>query len=91
MSEQDERESQRLWHNTVEALKHKDHNTATDEKSRIEDMQREETAKRADDGVDWHPRLFRRVEGGPGGRDEGEEDLDFKINAKMYASPSALF
>lgn len=41
---------------------------------------------RADDGVEWRPRLFRHVEGGPGGRDEGEEDLDWIINAEVYVS-----
>lgn len=46
-------------------------------------MQREEAAKRADEGVDWHPRLFRRVRGGRGGLEEGEEDLDWIINANM--------
>jgi hypothetical protein len=52
-------------------------------------MQRVEASKRADDGVDWHPRLFRPVQGGPGGPDEGQEDLDFVINAKMYVTPSS--
>jgi hypothetical protein len=33
--------------------------------------------------VDWHPQLFRRVKGGHGGPEEGEEDLDWIINAKM--------
>jgi hypothetical protein len=47
-------------------------------------MQRVEASKRADDGVDWRPRLFRPVQGGPGGADEGQEDLDFVINATMY-------
>jgi len=46
-------------------------------------MQREEAAKRADEGVDWHPRLFRRVRGGRGGSEEGEEDLDWIINANV--------
>jgi hypothetical protein len=86
IEEQDERESQKLWHEVTEAIRNKDQNAATDEKSKIEDMQREEAAKRTDDGVEWRPRLFRAVQGGPGGPDEGEEDLDFKINAKMYAS-----
>jgi hypothetical protein len=49
-------------------------------------MQRVEASKRADDGVDWRPRLFRPVQGGPGGADEGQEDLDFVINAKMYVA-----
>jgi len=35
--------------------------------------------------VDWRPRLFRAVQGGPGGPDEGEEDLDFIISAKIDA------
>ncbi|PIG69047.1 oxysterol-binding protein [Aspergillus arachidicola] len=58
---------------------------ATDEKTKIEDRQREEAAKRANDGVEWHPKLFRRVQGGPGGADEGEEDLDWVINAQIDA------
>lgn len=83
LEEQDERESQKLWHEVTNAIRNKDQNAATDEKSKIEDMQREEAAKRTNDGVEWRPQLFRAVEGGPGGQDEGEEDLDFKINAKM--------
>ncbi|KAJ5694448.1 hypothetical protein N7536_004860 [Penicillium majusculum] len=83
MEEQGERESQRLWHNTVQALLSRNHEAATDEKTKIEDRQRDEAAKRADDGVEWHPRLFRRVQGGPGGPDEGEEDLDWIINAQV--------
>lgn len=83
IQEQDERESQRLWNDVNIAIKKRDHVGATDHKSAIEDMQRQEAAKRADDGIDWRPRLFRAVSGGPGGEDEGEEDLDYVINAKM--------
>lgn len=83
LEEQEERESQNLWQNVTAAVKNKDHQTATDEKSRIEDRQREEAARRADEGIDWRPRLFRPVQGGPGGSEEGEEDLDWIINAKM--------
>ncbi|KAF2186479.1 hypothetical protein K469DRAFT_726053 [Zopfia rhizophila CBS 207.26] len=83
LEEQDDRESQKLWWNVTQAIKQKDQEAATDEKTRIEDMQREEAAKRADDGLDWHPRLFRRVQGGHGGTEEGEEDLDWIINAKI--------
>jgi len=46
-------------------------------------MQRDEAAKRAEDGVEWHPRLFRPVRGGPGGSEEGEEDLDWILNANI--------
>ncbi|KAF2119730.1 oxysterol binding protein [Lophiotrema nucula] len=83
LEEQEDRESQKLWTKVVQAVKNKDHEGATDEKSRIEDMQREEAAKRNNDGVDWHPQLFRRVQGGQGGSEEGEEDLDWIINAKV--------
>ena len=51
--------------------------------ARIEDMQRQEAAERANDGIDWQPSLFRRVRGGRGGSEEGEEDLEWVINAKM--------
>jgi len=83
LEEQSERESQRLWHNTVLAINARDHEKATDEKSKIEDRQREEAAKRADEGVEWRAKLFRHVNGGPGGSDEGEDDLDWILNANM--------
>lgn len=83
IEEQDERESQRLWLETVKAINTRNHEAATDEKTKIEDRQREEAAKRVDEGVEWRPRLFRAVQGGPGGPDEGEEDLDWIINAEM--------
>ena len=84
LEEQSDRESQKLWHVVTDAVKRKDQDAATNDKARIEDMQREEAAKRNNDGIDWHPQLFRRVQGGPGGIDEGEEDLDWIINAKVY-------
>lgn len=68
----------------TEAVKRKDQDVATEAKARIEDRQREEAATRAHDNVDWHPNLFRPVHGGHGGTEEGEEDLDWIINAKMY-------
>jgi len=83
LEEQEERESQNLWQKVTIALRQKDHQVATDEKFRIEDRQREEAAKRADEGIDWRPRLFRPVQGGPGGSEEGEEDLDWIINSKV--------
>ncbi|KAH7092486.1 hypothetical protein FB567DRAFT_435725 [Paraphoma chrysanthemicola] len=83
LEEQDERESQRLWHDVTEAVKRRDQDAATDAKAKIEDRQRDEAAKRNSDGVDWHPQLFRRVHGGHGGPEEGEEDLEWIINAKI--------
>jgi hypothetical protein len=83
LEEQDERESQRLWYKTAQAVIARDHELATDEKSKIEDRQRDEAAKRAEEGVEWHPKLFRPIQGGPGGSEEGEEGLDFILNAHM--------
>lgn len=83
LEEQDERESQKLWFKTAEAVKARNHELATDEKTKIEDMQRDEAAKRTEEGVEWHPRLFRAVKGGPGGPEEGEEDLDWILNANV--------
>lgn len=65
------------------AIKEQNYNAATDEKTKIEDAQREEAAKRLEQGIEWQPRLFRKVRGGPGGSEEGEEDLDWILNAEM--------
>lgn len=83
LEEQDERESQKLWRDVTEAVKRRDQDVATDAKAKIEDMQRDEAAKRNSEGVDWHPQLFRRVQGGRGQPEEGEEDLEWIINAKV--------
>lgn len=82
VQEQGERESQRLWAPTIHAIRQADHRTATDEKSKVEDQQREEAAQRGGD-ENWQPKLFRKVRGGPGEPEEGEENLDWIINAKM--------
>lgn len=84
LDEQEARESQRLWAKTAQAVKERNHELATEEKTKIEEAQREEAAKRINDGVEWHPRLFRPVKGGPGGPEEGEEDLEWIINATMF-------
>jgi oxysterol-binding protein-related protein 8 len=84
LEEQDGRESQKLWQDVTAALKNKDQGVATSEKSRIEDMQRQEANLRTEEGVEWRPRLFRPVDGGHGGSEEGEEDLDWIVNAKLY-------
>lgn len=83
IEEQEPRESQRLWYKTAQAVKERNHELATDEKTKIEEEQREEAAVRANEGVEWHPRLFRRVRGGLGGSEEGEEDLEWIINAQI--------
>lgn len=73
-----------MWYKTSQAVKERNHELATDEKTKIEEEQREQAAVRTNDGVEWHPRLFRRVKGGPGGPEEGEEDLEWIINAQMF-------
>ncbi|KAL8853587.1 MAG: hypothetical protein Q9221_001573 [Calogaya cf. arnoldii] len=83
LEEQDEGESQKLWHKTVIAIKEQNHEAATDEKTKIEDRQRELAAQRQQSGTEWHPKLFRKVRGGPGGSEEGEEDLDWILAANI--------
>ncbi|WDK14172.1 oxysterol-binding protein [Colletotrichum graminicola] len=83
IEEQDERESQKLWLATAQAVKDRNHELATDEKTKVEDRQREEREIRAREGIEWHPRLFRSVHAGPDGYDEGEEELEWIINAKI--------
>lgn len=65
------------------AIKDQDHDVATDEKSKIEDQQREEAARRQREGIDWQPKLFRRINGGLGGSKDGVEELDWILDAKM--------
>lgn len=65
------------------ALLERNHDAATEEKTKIEDRQREEAAKRAEQGIEWQPKLFRRVRSGPGESEEGEENLDWILNAEM--------
>ncbi|KFG81856.1 putative oxysterol binding protein (Osh7) [Metarhizium anisopliae] len=84
LAEQEERESQKLWASTAKAVKEKNHEVATDEKTKIEDRQREEAAARAQDGVDWHPRLFRRVKPGDGVGD----DLEWIIHTPVDPTAS---
>ena len=83
VEEQEERESQRLWAKTAKAVKEVNHEVATDEKTAIEDQQREEAAKRHADGTEWKPRLFRPVHPEPGNDEEGEEGLEWIIDAEM--------
>ena len=83
IEDQAERESQRLWKKTAEAVKERNHELATDEKTLIEDRQREEAAQRAQDGTEWKPRLFRPVRSGPGEPEEDKADLEWIIDAEM--------
>ncbi|PNS20818.1 hypothetical protein CAC42_2749 [Sphaceloma murrayae] len=91
--EQAERESQRLWAKVNSAIKKQDHRAATDEKTLIEDRQREEAAQRGE--VEWRPKLFRKALGAAGhggpGDEPGEENLDWVIDATVNGtSPAEL-
>ncbi|OQV05951.1 hypothetical protein CLAIMM_10601 [Cladophialophora immunda] len=83
LEEQGDRESQKLWKSTIQAVHARDHEVATTEKAKIEDRQREEAKRREELGVEWKPKLFRRVDARPGSCEEGEEDLEWIINAHL--------
>nr|AZQ56707.1 oxysterol-binding protein [Suhomyces bokatorum] len=59
ISEQWEYESRRLWEPTLKGLSKRDHELATEEKFKVENEQRIQAKKRAELGVEFHPRLFR--------------------------------
>ena len=71
IEEQGQYESRRLWKKVTDALAKRDHEVATEEKFKIEDYQRELAKKRLEDDVEFHPKLFRKVEPG--------QDLNFYI------------
>uniref|UniRef100_A0A060TAL5 ARAD1B01320p n=1 Tax=Blastobotrys adeninivorans TaxID=409370 RepID=A0A060TAL5_BLAAD len=62
LEEQGEFESRRLWKKVTDALTSRDHTVATDEKFAIEDRQRKEARRREEEGVEFHPKLFKRVD-----------------------------
>lgn len=75
LNEQAERESQKLWASTTQAIKKADQKVATDEKSKIEDEQRKEASERGENA--WKPKLFRPAPAGD------EESLDWVIDAEV--------
>ncbi|KAL6056913.1 oxysterol-binding protein-related protein 5 isoform X3, variant 2 [Balamuthia mandrillaris] len=64
LKDQEEFESRKLWHNVTQALVKGDQETATDEKCKLEDAQRQGVIDRDRDGVTYEPRLFRKEENG---------------------------
>jgi len=56
--EQEENESRRLWSKVTSALIGRNLDLATDEKTLIEDKQRNEAKLREAEGIDWRPRYF---------------------------------
>ncbi|EDO14753.1 hypothetical protein Kpol_354p1 [Vanderwaltozyma polyspora DSM 70294] len=71
LNEQGDYESRRLWKKVTDALAQRDHKVATEEKYQIENYQRELAKKRVEDGVEFHPKLFRKSKPG--------EDVDWMI------------
>ncbi|KAI7894189.1 uncharacterized protein EV154DRAFT_499597 [Mucor mucedo] len=58
LDNQEWNESRKLWSKVTAGLASNDMDYATDEKSFIENRQREETAIRQKEGVEWKPRFF---------------------------------
>jgi hypothetical protein len=64
LEEQDELESRRLWQHVSAALRKNDQETATTEKCKIEDAQREAVRKRDEEKVTYETKFFDRDENG---------------------------
>ncbi|CEP11368.1 hypothetical protein [Parasitella parasitica] len=58
LDKQEWNESRKLWSKVTAGLAARDVDVATDEKTFIENRQREETAARQKEGLQWHPRFF---------------------------------
>lgn len=61
LDEQLETESRKLWKSTIDALGKRDHTLATEEKFKVENEQRVQAKKRLEEGVEFHPKLFKPV------------------------------
>lgn len=85
LDEQLENESRKLWKATIDALGKRDHVLATEEKFKVENEQREKAKKRLEDGVEFHPKLFRRVSS----EETDIEDLEYIIYKKMNLQDDA--
>ncbi|KAK6458808.1 Oxysterol binding protein-like protein OBPa [Scheffersomyces xylosifermentans] len=88
LEEQFDYESRKLWKGTVDALSKRDHTLATEEKFKVENDQREKAKKRIEDGVEFHPKLFRPVSD----KEKDIQDLEYVIYKKfdLKNSPQAL-
>lgn len=67
-------ESRKLWNSTLQALDKKDHNWATEEKSKVEDEQRMIAKKRQETGEVFTPKLFKPTD---------SPDLPFIVNTQI--------
>lgn len=88
LNEQWEYESRKLWDPTIRALSKRDHEAATNEKYKVESEQRIKAKKRIEDGVEFHPKLFRPVSD----KDKNLEDLEYVIykNFDLTEDPDKL-
>ncbi|KAI5967959.1 OSH6 [Candida margitis] len=88
LEEQSEYESRKLWKPTIDALAQRDHTTATEEKFKVENEQREKAKKRLEDDVEFHPRYFRPVDA----QDHSSRDLGliFNKHISLDESPEEL-
>jgi hypothetical protein len=64
LDQQDEWESRRLWQHVSVALRKNDQETATTEKCKLEDAQREAVRKRDEEKVTYQPKFFEQDEKG---------------------------
>ncbi len=69
IEEQGEFESRRLWKKVTDALGQRDHEVATEEKYQIENSQRVKARQREEEGLEFHPKLFKAV----------DDELEFEI------------
>lgn len=59
LDKQDDMESQKIWLFVTQALQSKDYKKAQDIKNAIEEVERGERKKRAEQNIVWEPKLFR--------------------------------
>nr|AZQ56643.1 oxysterol-binding protein [Suhomyces anneliseae] len=85
LEEQWEFESRRLWKPTIEGLKKRDHNLATEEKFKVENEQRIKAKKRQEEGEEFFPHLFRPVND----LEESIRDLEYVIYEDIDLSKDA--
>ncbi|GEQ66926.1 hypothetical protein JCM33374_g589 [Metschnikowia sp. JCM 33374] len=79
LEEQLDRESNKLWGATIRALSERNHALATEEKAKVENNQRQIAKTRLESGVEFFPRLFKKVQTSKSaGSAEGLEYVFFK-------------
>ncbi|OBZ85163.1 Oxysterol-binding C23B6.01c [Choanephora cucurbitarum] len=84
VEKQEPKESRRLWYNVTNAILKDDMDTATDEKTIVEEKQREEARYRKAEKKEFHPTFFNQIQGDRY-RFKGSSILDYnnKEQAKL--------